>query len=251
MIKDINKIIRQWLFEAAQICRDFPSESLEVFEKSPGHKVTNLDYKIDEFLKKQIFEYYPDHNIISEEGEQYFNPSKPYTWLLDPIDGTTYLIKGSKEYSVVIMLLYNGKPLVTGIINPETRAYWIATDDGIEVDLGQINQFDYQDRLLTSPNFICKKNVPSKNISHVGSIANRICLAVSCSGIGAVSVQNLALWDVLPGMFYAQKNGYDVVDMNGNSIGYDIEDLTLETRGLIVFKKGRLAAIESMIGYRN
>ena len=146
MIENINNIIRNWLKESAKICRDFPCGSLDVSEKSPGHCVTALDFKIDAFLKEHIHTMFPDHNIISEEGEHSLHTKSPYTWLLDPIDGTSYLIKGLKEYTVVVMLLYYDQPIAVGIINPENNAYWIGTKQSFQACMPEINRHEFENK---------------------------------------------------------------------------------------------------------
>lgn len=247
MIENINNIIRNWLQEAAQICRDFPCDALDVSEKAPGHCVTALDFKIDAFLKKHIRTMFPDHNIISEEGEHSLYEKSPYTWLLDPIDGTSYLIKGINEYSVVVMLLHHEQPIAVGIINPETNAYWIGTEQCFQAHILEINRLEFQDKILTSPNYIHQKNMHYSNCKPVGSIANRTCLAVSCDGIGAVSMQNLALWDVLPSMFIATLNGYAVTDINGKPIDYVLSDMGKRVDGLIVSRIDRHKHLQKWI----
>lgn len=37
---------------------------------------------------------------------------KGYAWAIDPIDGTTNLVKQGKDYCLILSLFYNGEPLL-------------------------------------------------------------------------------------------------------------------------------------------
>ncbi len=243
MIENINNIIRNWLLEAAEICRTFPREALDVSEKSPGHKVTALDFTIDRFLKKNIRALFPDHQIVSEEGNDLINSESPYTWLLDPIDGTSYLIQGLQAYSVVIMLFKNDSPFAVGIINPETNSYWVATNDCFESHMPNINRLDFKGKLLASPNYKCKSSLLTLNVHPVGSIAYRACLGVCCDSLGVLSLQNLSSWDFLPATFIAQSKGFCVSDLDGNPLVCSLKDTKAKSRGLIITKTNELESI--------
>lgn len=251
MNKVDHNYIYQWLKESAIVCRSFPKAKLQITEKTPGHCVTDLDYAIDKLLKLRIGEQFPGHNIISEEGENHFDPHQPYTWLLDPIDGTSYLIDGLKEYSVVIMLLYDQKPLVVGIINPELELIWLVTEDIAISEIVDINRSRFQNKILASPHLKCKDQALNRLIEPVGSIANRICIAVTCDAKAAISVQKLSLWDVLPGMFMAQRHGYCVSDRHGKNINYELNEGEQMVDGLVVARESDLATMLRMINEKD
>ena len=243
MIENINNIIRNWLLEAADICRTFPREALDVSEKSPGHKVTALDFEIDAYLKKNFRDTFPGHHIISEEGDDVGDGDSPYTWLLDPIDGTSYLIQGLKAYSVVVMLFKNDSPLAVGVINPETNTYWIATHDCFESHIPNVNRLTYKDQWLVSPNFKGRGAHANHHLLPIGSIAYRACLGVSCDSFAVLSLQNLSSWDVLPATFIAQLKGFCVRDLDGNPLVCSLKDTKAKSRGLIITKTNELESI--------
>ncbi len=247
MIENINNIIRQWLLEAASLCRDFPHEQLNVVEKSPGHCVTDLDLKIDGFLRAKIQTMFPEHNIISEEGENHYHSKRPFTWLLDPIDGTSYLIKGLPEYSIVVMLLYENKPLAIGIMNPLSNALWVASASQFEAFIPALNRGAYADKILVSPNLLSQFDCIDLPIKSVGSIAYRICMAVSCHSLGAISLHHLSCWDVLPGVFIAHLCGYEVMDLHGRQVDMDLIDPESKTKGLIITQKDNMEWTEKFL----
>ena len=67
-------------------------EAARVTVKGAADYVTNVDFAVQEFLKKELEERFPDIRMIAEEKENRdLSPDARY-WILDPIDGTTNLI---------------------------------------------------------------------------------------------------------------------------------------------------------------
>ena len=62
--------------------------------KSDGSVLTEIDLYISHEISKTIKHLFPDANIISEEEESPFDDEKPYTFILDPIDGTDVYSQG-------------------------------------------------------------------------------------------------------------------------------------------------------------
>jgi histidinol-phosphatase len=81
--------------------------------KADASPVTVADRESEQVLRRIISSSYPDHAILGEEyGEN--NPSSPFRWIVDPIDGTRSFIHGVPLYSVLIGLEVEGE-LVVGV----------------------------------------------------------------------------------------------------------------------------------------
>ncbi|GAA4717097.1 histidinol-phosphatase [Sphingomonas lutea] len=77
--------------------------------------VTEADRAAENAMQRLIGEAYPEHGFAGEEfGEQL--GSSPYSWSLDPIDGTRSYVCGLPTWTTLIALLENGQP-VLGIID--------------------------------------------------------------------------------------------------------------------------------------
>jgi|TARA_B100001964_G_scaffold181228_1_gene200378 myo-inositol-1(or 4)-monophosphatase len=90
--------------------------------------VTKLDIKSEQIIKKKIFKYFPDHNIIGEECEDKVTASQ-YTWVIDPIDGTKSMIMGLPTWSNLIGLYKNEECILSWANFPELNKYYIAYDN--------------------------------------------------------------------------------------------------------------------------
>ena len=63
--------------------------SLEVVDTKPDNTpVTVADREVEQMLRDLIAKHYPDHGICGEEYSTLQSHS-PWTWVIDPIDGTS------------------------------------------------------------------------------------------------------------------------------------------------------------------
>ena len=53
--------------------------------------LTNADKESEKHIIDQIQKYFPSHSILSEE-QQEINNNSEYTWVIDPLDGTTNFV---------------------------------------------------------------------------------------------------------------------------------------------------------------
>ncbi len=79
--------------------------------------VTEADIAVGTFIISQIKEIYPTHNIIDEEAGVVDNGSE-YTWVIDPIDGTSNFSAGLDTFGIMLGLLQGNTPIAGGISLP-------------------------------------------------------------------------------------------------------------------------------------
>lgn len=77
--------------------------------KDDGTVVTNLDFEIESSLREAIRSSYPSHSIVGEELDVETNNS-PFSWIIDPIDGTYSFCNGSPLFGTLIGFLEDGFP---------------------------------------------------------------------------------------------------------------------------------------------
>jgi myo-inositol-1(or 4)-monophosphatase len=81
-------------------------------EKPDGTLVTEIDRAVDAYVASHLAAAYPDHAVLSEEATTLYNPSKQFTWVIDPLDGTTNYARGLPIWGISIALLSYGIPVV-------------------------------------------------------------------------------------------------------------------------------------------
>ncbi len=102
--------------------RDHP-----VAKEGSANFVTEYDVKVQEFLKAELGVLIPDaHFFAEEDGESRTSLGGGYTFIIDPIDGTTNFMCGYNTSAVSVGLLSNGEPLFGGVHDPYRDEYFAA-----------------------------------------------------------------------------------------------------------------------------
>lgn len=71
--------------------------------KHPADVVTDLDGKVEEFLKEKLAKIFPDIEFVGEESGGNRNAER--FWLVDPIDGTGHYIRGLPFCTTMLALV--------------------------------------------------------------------------------------------------------------------------------------------------
>ncbi len=80
--------------------------------KADGSLVTDADKAADTAICTSLAGRFPRHAILSEEGNTRYDPDIEYTWVVDPVDGTTNFARGLPLWGISVALLQWGDPLV-------------------------------------------------------------------------------------------------------------------------------------------
>ena len=90
--------------------------------------VTEADRAAEAVIRDAILRRYPDHGIEGEEhGRQ--PGSSPYTWVIDPIDGTRSFILGHLHWATLIALHDGSRPVVGVTHQPYVGESFVAAND--------------------------------------------------------------------------------------------------------------------------
>lgn len=84
--------------------------------------VTEHDRKTEKFIIEEIRKRYADHGFIAEEGDTEKQGFKKYTWVIDPIDGTTNFVNMGKDFAISVALYVEEEPyagIVYDVMNDE------------------------------------------------------------------------------------------------------------------------------------
>jgi len=93
--------------------------------KAPRSIVTNADILSEKTIIKTIEKKYPKHNFLTEESGV-TNKNSRYTWIIDPIDGTTNFVSHIPEFAVSIGLAKDNKIFMGAVYNPITKEMFFA-----------------------------------------------------------------------------------------------------------------------------
>jgi inositol-phosphate phosphatase/L-galactose 1-phosphate phosphatase/histidinol-phosphatase len=109
---------------ARPIARKYYRRPLTVQTKTDASPVTIADQEIEEAMVQYLRRNCPDHGILGEEHGGH-NPEAPWTWVLDPIDGTKSFVMGRPTFGTLIALAFEGKPVLGIIDQPILGERWV------------------------------------------------------------------------------------------------------------------------------
>lgn len=234
------------------------STSLKVTEKGPADFVTQVDFKVQDYLIRELEDISPGIQIMAEEKENQIDPSRPH-WILDPIDGTTNLVHGY-SHSAVSLALHDGERIAFGIVyNPfsgetfhasagggcylNNERVWASRGRLLKDSLIMVGTASYYKELadvIFAEIFRIYRSC--QDIRRTGSAALDLAY-VACGRVEGFFERNLKPWDIAAGMLLIQEAG-------GRVSGYSGEELTLRRTNDIVADNGEIHEefLRSIIG---
>jgi myo-inositol-1(or 4)-monophosphatase len=115
----LNTAIKAARRAGAIINRASVDGGFEVQAKRANDFVTEIDKAAEAAIIGIVRQAYPDHAILAEEsGETAGIAKSEYTWVIDPLDGTTNFIHGFPQYCVSIGIRYRGQIAHAVIYDP-------------------------------------------------------------------------------------------------------------------------------------
>lgn len=86
--------------------------------------VTEADLAAERWITGHIRGRHPEHSLLAEESGYERRPSE-FTWVIDPLDGTSNFAAGLPWFGVQVALLQRGAPILAAMFLPATGTlYW-------------------------------------------------------------------------------------------------------------------------------
>jgi len=221
----------------AQVMQYFDKPHTEVVKSNLFDVVTEGDKASEAAIVPALRAQFPRIPIISEEGgaNPDADPHSPYTWYIDPIDGTTNFAANLPFFSISIALAETDtlKPLVGVVYNPVYDEMFSAAQGGGATLNGRplrvtentrLNRavlstgFPYQRQHMADNNLRQWENMlmEVRDMRRFGSAA----LDTAFVGAGRLDgywEKHIHTWDVLAGILIATEAGGRASDYSGGT----------------------------------
>jgi myo-inositol-1(or 4)-monophosphatase len=123
---EFNIFLNQTLTAVSEIAtRNFGKVAATIKTGDNNQVLTQTDLEIGSRIIEAIEKEYPTHNIIDEEAGV-LDKGSAYTWVVDPIDGTSNFANGIPTYGLMIGLLREATPIASGIALPAFNEHYLA-----------------------------------------------------------------------------------------------------------------------------
>lgn len=119
----------QAVSEAGKAILEIYGENYETSTKHDDSPITDADVKSNEIIKS-ILSKTPHHILSEEDKDDKIRLTKEMVWIVDPLDGTSDFIDKTGEFTVMIALVRNQKPILGVIGWPTEKTIFAAQKDG-------------------------------------------------------------------------------------------------------------------------
>lgn len=229
----LNIAVRAARAAGSVITRGYENrDDLDIQSKGAQDYVTKIDKEAELTIIEKIKKSYPDHAFIGEEGGR-IEGNAEFTWVIDPLDGTSNFIAGIPHFAVSIALLHKGK-LDQGVVFDPIRGELFAATKGSGA---QLNGYrlrctkakDLSNTILaTAIPFRDKSNLDAelKNFAKVfkdcGDVRRSGSAALDLAYVAAGRYdgyweKGLQSWDMAAGELLVKESGGLVTDYAGNN----------------------------------
>ncbi|HPC82424.1 MAG TPA: inositol monophosphatase family protein [Thermoanaerobaculaceae bacterium] len=125
-IRWLQAVVREAGRRAARRQRQL--EFAERMYKEDGSVVTEVDRDTEDFLCERIHARVPEANLVTEERVRHFADGRPWTFVIDPIDGTDSFSQGLPTWAVSVGVLDAELVPVAGIVHAPRLGLMLAVD---------------------------------------------------------------------------------------------------------------------------
>ena len=238
----------------AYINKERASFSLDKVERKHAHDyVSYVDKGSEQLIVKALRELLPEAGFITEEGTTKNDASdgspqpSDFTWVVDPLDGTTNFIHGFAPYAVSIALC-KGREIVVGvvyeIVSDECFYAWQGGGAFVNEQPLHVGTSAIGDALLCLQlpyNSDAYKPVIKRLIDHfyghvgsirmMGSAAIALCY-VAAGRLDAYAERYIGQWDYMAGALIVQEAGGRVTNYAGDDFFME-GDSIVATNGVV------------------
>ncbi len=222
------------------------NDTLSVGNRGLSKEITSANDNVaDRIIIDLISDRYPDHNLLTEETGLIDNGS-PYTWIVDPLDGSSNFVNHNPFFAVSICLALENVPISGVIFSPYLQEIVVArhghgcTLNGRPVRVSTTSRLD-KSYIVSCPGgdpdnhrfarmgYTMLQTV--KDFRMMGSAAIEAYM-IAAGRADAFITLNISPWDVAAGVICVQEAGGSVTDLEGNPWQLDKSDL-LMSNGLL------------------
>lgn len=225
-VKEAGKILLQGFGKAHQIQN-----------KTPHDFITEMDRKAENKIKQVLNE--SGYSYLAEESGETIKKSD-YTWVIDPLDGTTNYIMTNPLFNSAIALVSGDEILLSAVYMPFTNRLFYAEKDkgtfvnGKRVHVSNIDSIDKSfiifchgkqlEHLKKSVEIYSKFKLICKEVRQLGAASIEQAM-VAIGRAEAFILPGAPAWDTAPGALLIKEAGGRVSDFEGREWDVTCKDL--------------------------
>ncbi len=202
----------------------------DIYAKGSNELVTKADIKADKIIVNYLKEKFPKHNIESEEQNK-IDKNSDYTWVVDPLDGTTNFIIQNPMFAVSIALIRANEIQLGVIYAPFLKELYTVTKDGKALLWDKPLSVAQNETVKDSVLLFCSGHkamhkektikiyqefkLRAKSLKSFG-VASLELAYVASGRADVIMLPGVPIWDVAAGILLVRQAGGKVTDFNNN-----------------------------------
>jgi 3'(2'), 5'-bisphosphate nucleotidase len=244
---------------AVRAAKEAGDAILEIYEgdyktstKNDDSPITDADLKSNQIIKDILSE--TKHHILSEEDKDDLSRLTQKTiWIVDPLDGTSDFIDKTGEFTVMISLVKDKKPILGVIAWPTEKTLFVAqkgsgafrfsNEEWERISVTKVSEIP-KCRTVGSRHHLSDKEksfIKKLGIEDFTSIGSSLKVGKISSGEAEAYItttNKMKEWDSAASYCIITEAGGKMTDMSGNDITYNNKDVyhqngILVTNGLV------------------
>ncbi len=234
--EELNAVI-SLVIKAGKEVLNLYNKDYDINIKEDNSLLTEADLLSNKIITEGLEKF--GYDIISEEKN--FD-KKDYTkkvWIIDPLDGTKDFIQKTGEFSIMIALLEDRKPILGVVYVPVLDKLYIAEKDkgaflfyNNSYKMLNINQSkEIEDfKIVVSRNHFLEElrkislELNIKNFNKMGSVGVKFCsIAEGKSDLALYTNSKMGIWDCASSHIILEEAGGEVLDIYGNNPEYNFD----------------------------
>ena len=225
--------------EAGKAILKIYGRKFETSKKKDDSPVTDADLTSNEIIKRILSQ--TKHVILSEEDkDDQKRLSEKMIWIVDPLDGTSDFIDKTGEFTIMIALIKNKKPILGVIGWPTEETLFVAQEgkgafrysnkEWRKIVVTNIKELS-KCRAVGSRHHLSNKEklfIKKLGISDFASIGSSLKVGMISSGEAEVYItttNKMKEWDSAASYCIISEAGGKMTDMMGNDITYNNKDV--------------------------
>ncbi len=231
--QEVVELSRKTALFVQKVTANFNKNSIE--HKGLNDLVSHVDKQTEEKLVAGLKNILPEAGFIAEEGSAELSDNQRYTWIIDPVDGTTNYVHGLPVFAISIALYdTQTQELLSGVVHEINRAesFYAWKNGGAFLNEKPIRVsetkhlkdsllatgFPYYDFDLMEKYIIILKELMkgSHGLRRMGAASVDL-VYTACGRFEGFFEYNLKPWDVAAGALIVQEAGGRVGDFSGGN----------------------------------
>lgn len=214
-------------------------ENPKVSLKIDKTTLTNVDIECENVISSLIRKKFPDHSFLGEETGHAKKVSE-FTWVVDPLDGTTNYTMKNPFFCTSIALVKNSEPVLGVVFNPFTKELFSAAHgDGAVMNKKKLcvsKKGELDSALIAFCHKVDKESVEKINalfpelksrthkVRQMGAAALELCY-VAAGRADAFLMVSTNPWDVAAGALIVKEAQGVVTDFTAASWNMEKKDI--------------------------